>query len=80
MTQVPSIVGKVAESFVTAYPNPFHISRRSFDHVAREIMRKHRNVFEVGPEAGFDEEHFVITNAYTGASDNLKRTYADAPE
>jgi hypothetical protein len=82
VTQVPSIVGKVAESFVTAYPNPFHNSRRSFDHlcVGREIMRKHRNVFGVGPEAGFDEEHFVITNAYTGGSDNLKKTYAEAPK
>jgi hypothetical protein len=82
VTQVPSIVGKVAESFVTAYPNPFHNSRRSFDHlcVAREIMRKHRNVFGVGPDAGFDEDHFVITNAYTGGSDNLKKSFADAPK
>jgi hypothetical protein len=82
VTQVPSIVGKVAESFVTAYPNPIHSSRRSFDHlcVAREIMRKHRKVFGVGPDAGFDEEHFVITNAYTGGSDNLKKSFADAPK
>jgi hypothetical protein len=82
VTQVPSIVGKVAESFVTAYPNPFHDTRRTFDHlaVAREIMRKHRTVFGVGPEAGFDEERFVITNAYTGGSDNLKKTYAAAPK
>jgi hypothetical protein len=82
VTQVPSIVGKVAESFVTAYPNPFHNSRRSFDHlcVAREIMRKHRNVFGVGPDAGFDEDHFVITNAYTGGSDNLKKSFTDAPK
>jgi hypothetical protein len=82
VTQVPSIVGKVAESFVTAYPNPFHNSRRSFDHlcVAREIMRKHRNVFGVGLDAGFDEDHFVITNAYTGGSDNLKKSFGDAPK
>jgi hypothetical protein len=82
VTQVPSIVGKVAESFVTAFPNPFHDTRRTFDHlaVAREIMRKHRAVFGVGPEAGFDEERFVITNAYTGGSDNLKKTFAAAPK
>ena len=82
VTQVPAIIGKVAESFVTAYPNPFTPSRRTFDHlcVAREIMRKHRAVFGVGPEAGFDEEHFVITNAYTGGSDNLKKKFADAPK
>jgi hypothetical protein len=82
VTQVPAIIGKVAESFVTAYPNPFHHSRRSFEHlcVAREIMRKHRAVFGVGPEAGFDEERFVITNAYTGGSDNLKKTFDAAPK
>lgn len=82
VTQVPSIVGKVAESFVTAYPNPFHPTRRSFDHVcvAREIMRRHRQVFGVGDDAGFDEDRFVITNAYTGGSDNLKKRFEDAPK
>jgi hypothetical protein len=82
VTQVPAIIGKVAESFITAYPNPFRSSRRSFDHlcVAREIMRKHRMVFGVGPDAGFDEERFIITNAYTGGSDNLKKTFAAAPK
>jgi hypothetical protein len=82
VTQVPAIVGKVAESFVTAYPNPFHPTRRTFDHVcvAREIMRKHRAVFGVGADAGFDEERFVITNAYTGGSDNLKKSFEDAPK
>lgn len=82
VTQVPAIVGKVAESFVTAYPNPFHPARRTFDHVcvAREIMRRHRHVFGVGQDAGFDEEHFVITNAYTGGSDNLKKRFKDAPK
>jgi len=82
VTQVPAIIGKVAESFVTAYPNPFYPSRRSFEHlcVAREIMRKHRAVFGVGPEADFDEARFIITNAYTGGSDNLKKTFDDAPK
>lgn len=82
VTQVPAIIGKVAESFVTAYPNPFHPARRSFDHVcvAREIMRQHRHVFGVGEEAGFDEEQFVITNAYTGGSDHLKKRFDDAPK
>jgi hypothetical protein len=82
VTQVPAIVGKVSESFPNAFPNPFADSRRSFDHlcVAREIMRKHRVVFGVGAEAGFDEERFVITNAYTGGSDNLKKTFAAAPK
>jgi len=82
VTQVPAIVGKVAESFLTAFPNPFHDAHRSFEHlcVAREIMRKHRRVFGVGPKAGFDEERFVITDAYTGGSDNLKKTFDEAPK
>jgi hypothetical protein len=82
VTQVPAVIGKVAEAFASAFPNPFEPSRRSFDHltVAREIMRRHRYVFGVGPEAGFDEERFVITNAYTGGSDNLKKTFEQAPK
>jgi hypothetical protein len=80
VTQVPAIIGKVAEAFVSAFPNPFAVQRRSFEHlcVAREIMRQHRHVFGVGGEAGFDEERFVITDAYTGGSDNLKKTFDQA--
>jgi hypothetical protein len=82
VTQVPAIIGKVAEAFVTAFPNPFEPTRRSFEHliVAREIMRKHRKVFGVAPEAGFDEQRFVITDSYTGGSDNLKKTFEQAPK
>lgn len=82
VTQVPAIIGKVAEAFLTAYPNPFEPTRRSFEHVnvAREIMAKHRQVFGVGDEAGFDENRFVITDAYTGGSDNLKKTFEQAPK
>jgi hypothetical protein len=82
VTQVPAIIGKVAEAFLTAYPNPFEPTRRSFEHVcvAREIIAKHCHVFGVGNEAGFDEERFVITDAYTGGSDNLKKTFEQAPK
>ncbi len=81
VTQVPSIIGKVAEAFPSAYPNPFVPARRSFEHlsVARQIMARQRHVFGVGPEAGFDEARFVITNAYTGGSDHLKKTWEQAP-
>jgi len=80
VTQVPAIVGKVAEAFGSAWPNPFADHRRSFDHlcIAREIMATQRHVFGVGAEAGFDEDRFVITNAYTGGSDNLKKTFEQA--
>ena len=37
-------------------------------------MRHHRAVFGVGEEAGFDEARFVITKAYTGGSDALKKS------
>ncbi|MCY1536787.1 hypothetical protein D9M68_722570 [compost metagenome] len=82
VTQVPAIIGKVAEVFVTAYPNPFSPSRRSFEHlsVAREIMKSHRHVFGVDEGAGFDEARFVITDAYRGGSDNLKKTFDAAPK
>ena len=82
VTQVPAIIGKVAEAFVSAYPNPFEPQRRTFEHlcVAREIMRSHRHVFGVGAEAGFEEDRFVITDAYTGGSDNLKKTFDEAPK
>lgn len=82
VTQVPAIIGKVAEGFGSAWPNPFAEQRRSFDHlsVARAIMASQRHVFGVGAEAGFDEDRFVITNAYTGGSDNLKKTFDQAPK
>jgi len=34
----------------------------------------------LGAEAGFDEDRMVITNAYTGGSDNLKKTFEQAPK
>lgn len=82
VTQVPAIVGKVAEAFPTAYPNPFAETRCTFEHssIARQIMGRHRSVFGVGDEAKFNEHEFVITNAYTGGSDNLKKTFDQAPK
>lgn len=82
VTQVPAIVGMTSEGFVDIYPSPIQSSRKSFDHVqlVRQIMAKHRHVFGVGHDAIFDEERFVIMNAYTGGSDNLKKTFAQAPK
>jgi len=82
VTQVPAILGMVSESFGNVYPNPLKNTRRTHDHLvlAREIMLNHRHVFGVGTEAEFDEEKFVITNAYTGGSDNLKKTWDQAPK
>jgi hypothetical protein len=82
VTQVPAIVGMVTETFSNVYPSPDPQAHQSFEHLqlARQIMEKHRHVFGVGPDAGFDERRSVITNAYTGGSDDLKKTYHDAPK
>lgn len=82
VTQVPAIVGMVSESFGDVFPRPGGEGRRSHSHLvlARRIMERHRDAFGVGPEAGFDFERFVITNAYTGGSDHLKKSYAEATE
>jgi hypothetical protein len=81
VTQVPAIVGMVSETFSEVFPAPDQ-AHCSFEHLllAREIMQRHRKVFGVGEEAGFDEERFVITNAYTGGSDNLKKSFDVAPK
>jgi hypothetical protein len=80
VTQVPAVVGLVSEGFAGVFPHPSSEGRRSLVQLllARQIMAHHRHVFGVGPEAGFDETRFVITNAYTGGSDDLKKTFADA--
>ncbi|MGE0742733.1 MAG: hypothetical protein AB7O98_15445 [Hyphomonadaceae bacterium] len=81
VTQVPAVFGMVSESFASVYPAP-GAGKASFEHVllARQIMAAHRHAFGVGADAGFDEDRFVITNAYTGGSDDLKKTFADAPK
>jgi hypothetical protein len=77
VTQVPAVVGMVSETFSDVFPSPDPGARRSFAHLqlARGIMSRHRAVFGVGDEAGFDETRFVITNAYTGGSDALKKRF-----
>lgn len=81
VTQVPAVVGMVSEMFSDIWPGP-QAERRTLNHVlmARRIMGAHRHVFGVGEDAGFDEDRFVITNAYTGGSDDLKKTWEAAPK
>jgi hypothetical protein len=80
VTQVPAVVGMVSETFTDVFPRPDESARRSFAHLvlARQIMANHRFIFGVGGDAEFDESRFVILNAYTGGSDNLKKTFAEA--
>ncbi len=82
VTQVPAVCGMVGETFSDVFPSPQSGSRASFAHLqlARGIMRAHRAVFGVGEEAGFDEARFVISDAYTGGSDALKKSFETAPK
>src|SRR5437762_8122262 len=82
VTQVPAVFGMVCDTFSDVYPSPDANARQSFAHLqlARGIMREHRAVFGVGDEAGFDEQRFVVTDAYTGGSDALKKGYDVAPK
>jgi hypothetical protein len=80
VTQVPAIVGMVAETFDQVFPTPERGVDPDFTHrtLARQIMARHRHVFGVGPEAEFDEDRSVILNSYTGGSDGLKKTFEEA--
>ncbi|WP_371228356.1 hypothetical protein [Roseovarius sp. 2305UL8-3] len=79
VSQVPAIIGRVALSFADVYPDAKQ-DRPRFRHlsIARAIMRDHRDVFGVGDDAWFEEDGFVIRNAYTGGSDAMKKTYEEA--
>lgn len=84
VTQVPAVVGLVGAGFSRVYPAPGNAigTSRSLMHLllARRIIKDHRHVFGVGNDAEFDEDRFVIRNAYTGGSDHLKKTYDEAPK
>jgi hypothetical protein len=82
VTQVPAVFGMVCDTFSDVFPSADPHARQSFAHLqlARSIMQHHRAVFGVGDEAGFDEARFVITDAYTGGSDALKKSYDVAPK
>jgi hypothetical protein len=62
VSQVPAVVGMVCDTFSDVFPSPHPGTRQSFVHLqlARGIMARHRAVFGVGEEAGFDEARFVI--------------------
>jgi len=81
VTQVPAVAGMAANMFSQVWPQP-NPPRRTLSHVmiARRIMKGHRHVFGVGSDAEFDEDRFVITNAYTGGSDDLQKTWDVAPK
>lgn len=79
VTQVPAVVGLVAETFADVYPAQKGTAQTfAHRHFAHQIMRSEREAFGVGEDAGFDPDAQVITDAYTGGSDHLKKTFAVA--
>ena len=79
VSQVPAVIGMVAGALDSVHPAPGTAPTSDHLQLARGIMARHRSVFGVGDEAGFDKERFVITNAYTGGSDHLMKTWHEAP-
>jgi hypothetical protein len=76
VTQVPAVVGMVAETFSEVFPAQGGTAQSfTHRHLAHQIMRSHRHAFGVGEDAGYDADRQVITDAYTGGSDNLKKTF-----
>lgn len=76
VTQVPAVVGMVDQLFTNVWPSPEN-QRHSLSHmmIAQAVMADHRHVFGVADAAGFDADRFVITDAYTGGSDALAKTW-----
>jgi hypothetical protein len=79
VSQVPSAIGSFATYFDAAYPG-LGPDRRTPAHYAivEQLMTRYRSAFGVGADAEFDIATFVIRNAYTGGSDNLKKSFAEA--
>lgn len=76
VTQVPAVVGMVAETFSDVFPAQSGTAQSfTHRHLAHQIMRRHRHAFGVGDDAGFDPDRHVITDAYTGGSDNLRKSF-----
>ena len=80
VSQVPAAVGQVAEYFADVFPgkDPAQLPSPAQTAIAMQLFTRHRSVFGVGDDASFDSSRFVIRNAYTGGSDNLKKSLLEA--
>lgn len=79
VTQVPAVAGLFACSAGRVHPSPYGsgVPTQTHRRIAEEVMANHRHVFGVGEDAELDADRFVIRNAYTGGSDDLKKSYAE---
>ena len=82
VTQLPLVFGIVSDFMEDVFPAAHLRTRRTFAHlqIARQIATRYRSVYGTGPEAEFDAERFILRNSYTGGSDNLKKTFEEAPK
>jgi hypothetical protein len=80
VTQVPAVAGLFQSAAGDVYPAPgcSESPPARHAHIAQAVMARERHVFGVGDDAEFDAERFVIRNAYTGGSDELKKSWARA--
>ena len=82
VTQVPAVAGVFVDSARDVWPAPGRSSEPPALHraIATTLLERHRDVFGVADEAIFDPERFVIANAYTGGSDELKKRLEECPD
>jgi hypothetical protein len=80
VTQVPAVAGVFAAAIADVYPRPGVDRAPSGTHtqVVTAVVRDHRAAFGVGDDAELDTGRFVIRNAYTGGSDDLKKTFEES--
>ena len=82
VTQVPAVAGVFINAAKNVWPAPDCSSEPPSVHrvIATTLFERHRAVFGVGDEAIFDGDRFVIANAYTGGSDELKKRLEECPD
>ena len=82
VSQVPAIIGIVADYYDEVYPNPIKEQKQSLmqKSLSTEIMEQYRSSFGTGEDATFDPTKHIIYNSYTGGSDNLKKSFEECPK
>ena len=82
VSQVPSVIGVVADYYDGVYPNPIHNSKQTLMQrsLGAGIMKYYRNAFGTGEDAIYEAQKQIIYNSYTGGSDNLKKSFETSPK
>lgn len=80
VSQVPSVIGVVADSFEDVYPHPREkvVQTPMHEKIAAAIMRNYKNAFGVNGKSSYDAKKQIIENSYCGtASHSLQKTYEE---